>query len=364
MNDEKCVVPVPTMSARIAPLTATGTGGTNDYNRLKNKPSINDVELEGNKTLEELGIQPVGDYVEEQEFTDQLGQIDTKIDGKQDVGNYALKSDIPDLSGYPKKEYIDEKIEEVKQEIPDVSSFITNAVDDLINYYKKDETYTQDEVNSLISKIPKMHFEKVDNLPDVGDENTIYLVESENPDEKNVYEEYIYINSEYEIIGTTKVDLSGIQHDIENLTELVTENQDNLITSFTTGKPDGTGLVKVSAVTKNGNIDAFTVYNNVDGKYPYSPLGAQTGKNLNDKIVALQDNVLTKDNTTEYEPETDFNPAPKVYVDRVRDDIPVALSQLRNDLWNEAKSREEAQTLSQQNPGKFYFCQEKEEVDE
>ena len=31
-------------------------GGTTDYNKLKNKPSINDVTLEGNKTLEELGI--------------------------------------------------------------------------------------------------------------------------------------------------------------------------------------------------------------------------------------------------------------------------------------------------------------------
>ena len=31
-------------------------GGTTDYNKLKNKPSINGVTLEGNKTLEELGI--------------------------------------------------------------------------------------------------------------------------------------------------------------------------------------------------------------------------------------------------------------------------------------------------------------------
>lgn len=31
-------------------------GGTSDYTELKNKPSINDMELNGNKTLEELGI--------------------------------------------------------------------------------------------------------------------------------------------------------------------------------------------------------------------------------------------------------------------------------------------------------------------
>ena len=38
--------------------------GTSNYQELKNKPSINDVELDGNKTLEELGIQQKGEYLE------------------------------------------------------------------------------------------------------------------------------------------------------------------------------------------------------------------------------------------------------------------------------------------------------------
>lgn len=38
-----------------------------DYSVLDNKPSINDVELNGNKTLDELGIQAKGNYVEQQE---------------------------------------------------------------------------------------------------------------------------------------------------------------------------------------------------------------------------------------------------------------------------------------------------------
>ena len=33
------------------------TGGTNDYNDLVNKPSIEGVELIGDKTLEELGVE-------------------------------------------------------------------------------------------------------------------------------------------------------------------------------------------------------------------------------------------------------------------------------------------------------------------
>lgn len=37
-------------------------GSSGDYNKLENKPSINNVELSDNKTLDELGIQPKGDY--------------------------------------------------------------------------------------------------------------------------------------------------------------------------------------------------------------------------------------------------------------------------------------------------------------
>lgn len=37
---------------------AGGGSGTTDYNDLSNKPQINSVELQGNKTLAELGIQP------------------------------------------------------------------------------------------------------------------------------------------------------------------------------------------------------------------------------------------------------------------------------------------------------------------
>ena len=40
-----------------------GSGGTTDYTQLENKPQINSVELTGNKTLHDLGIQAKGDYL-------------------------------------------------------------------------------------------------------------------------------------------------------------------------------------------------------------------------------------------------------------------------------------------------------------
>ena len=72
-------------------LTINSTGGTFSYTDLTNKPKINNVELVGNKSLNDLGIQP--------------------------KGNYALESDIPD-----------------------VSSFITKDVNNLTNYTLKTNT--------------------------------------------------------------------------------------------------------------------------------------------------------------------------------------------------------------------------------
>lgn len=40
----------------------TQTTGTKDYNKLSNKPSVNDITLIGNKTSEDLGLQPAGEY--------------------------------------------------------------------------------------------------------------------------------------------------------------------------------------------------------------------------------------------------------------------------------------------------------------
>jgi hypothetical protein len=39
--------------------------GVKNYNLLENKPKINDVVLQGDKTLDELGVQPKGDYADE-----------------------------------------------------------------------------------------------------------------------------------------------------------------------------------------------------------------------------------------------------------------------------------------------------------
>lgn len=89
------------------------------------------------------------------------------------------------------------------------SGFITKAVGDLTNYYLKTETYTQDEINQMLSAIPKFSIQPVDSLPTVDiSTTTVYLLKS-GEESQNLYTEYIYVNGVWEYLGTQTVDLSG-----------------------------------------------------------------------------------------------------------------------------------------------------------
>ena len=90
----------------------------------------------------------------------------------------------------------------------DLEGFITNTVDDLVNYYTKSETYTKTEVNNLIGQISSISFEVVDSLPPTGEVNKIYLVPKTPGQSQDGYNEYIYVNSGWERIGGTDIDLS------------------------------------------------------------------------------------------------------------------------------------------------------------
>ena len=72
-----------------------GGGGTSNYNALTNKPKINNVELNGNKTSSDLGIQPAGNYALESEIPD-VSNFITK-----DVNNltyYTLSSELSSVA--------------------------------------------------------------------------------------------------------------------------------------------------------------------------------------------------------------------------------------------------------------------------
>lgn len=107
----------------ILTINSTG-GGTSNYADLTNKPKINSVELNGNKTLNDLGIQPAGNYAlsseiptKTSELTNDSGFITSYIETDPTVpshvksitqenitswNNKADVEDIPDLTDYVK----------------------------------------------------------------------------------------------------------------------------------------------------------------------------------------------------------------------------------------------------------------------
>ena len=138
--------------------------------------------------------------------------------------------------------------------------FITNAVSDLINYYTKTESYNKEEVNELVSSIPKFNISVVEELPTEGmSATTVYLLKADE-EGNNLYTEYIYVNSKWEILGSQKIDLSNYLtkdgDSAENTTTFIS-NDSTEVTSYsdvetlTTGEKHSSIFNKISTMFKN-----------------------------------------------------------------------------------------------------------------
>ena len=101
-----------------------------------------------------------------------------------------------------------------------IKNFITKAVNDLLYYYTKSETYTKMEVDNLIAAIKQFNILAVPVLPEPSADTmgTLYLVPAEDQSEPtNVKDEYITLSKteggtttySWEKIGTTEIDLSN-----------------------------------------------------------------------------------------------------------------------------------------------------------
>lgn len=66
-----------------------------------------------------------------------------------------------------------------------------------------------DFVTAAIAGITGFHAEIVSALPATGETNILYLVAKSTAASGNGYDEYLYINGAWELIGSTDIDLSG-----------------------------------------------------------------------------------------------------------------------------------------------------------
>ena len=78
------------------------------------------------------------------------------------------------------------------------------------------DKYTKEEVNQLIANLSTFKVAVVNSLPSTGEANVMYFVPS-NADGQAPYDEYLYINGGWELVGSTDVDLSGYQTKIASI---------------------------------------------------------------------------------------------------------------------------------------------------
>lgn len=222
----------------------TSTGGTEtmiDYNKALNKPSINNVVLVGNKTLDELGIQPKGDYITE----------------------------VP-------SEYITE--EELNQK-----QYAT-------------ESYVLDKIANI------EHFSRqvVDELPLVGKDNVIYLVRKEGAGD-DIYNEYIWTGTSYELFGSTATDLSDY-YNKDSVNELLDTKVD---------KQEGKGLstndytnAEKSKLASLENYDDSELRAAIDSLHNYDDTEIrQEIDKLSNESEAMSEKIEDIDKTNDYKLE-------------------------------------------------------------
>lgn len=142
-------------------------------------------------------------------------------------------------------------------DITNDSGYITKAVNDLTNYYKKSETYTQTEIDNKLSTIPKFAISVVQSLPTQNiSTTTVYLVQT-GTETNNLYTEYIYVNNKWEILGTQKLDLSPYVKSTDLATVATTGSYADLIDEPT----------KLSEFTNDKNFPSDANYVHTDNNY-------------------------------------------------------------------------------------------------
>lgn len=206
-----------------------------DYNEAQNKPSINGVTLVGDKTSSDLGLQPAGDYITNDE-----------ADAK----------------------FIDE--------------------DELLAYDYVNET----QLEEALANIEHFHREIVNALPVTGKDNVLYMVRKEGSGE-DIYNEYIWVglsNSTdgYEFIGTTATDL----------TDYYKKGEVNTLLSNKVDKEYGKGLSEQNyTLTEKTKLAGLENYDDTEIQSHVATLSntvsglSTTSTSLNNRLTAIEPQV-------------------------------------------------------------------------
>jgi hypothetical protein len=168
---------------RAAEMVDIPEGGVTSWNDLKDKPSFANVALTGD--YNDLSNTPV--------LPERISDLDDDLGIATTEYVELVKKQIPTLISQLENDlkYVDEEdLQAVKNSIPDTSNLA-------------DKEYVDD----MVSKIPKFEIIVVETLPAENiSATTVYLLKTDKS-ANNLYDEYIYINNSWELLGSAKIDL-------------------------------------------------------------------------------------------------------------------------------------------------------------
>ena len=160
----------------------------------------------------------------------------------------------------------------------------------LQNYYTKDNTYNKTEVNGLISSISTGGFQVVSELPASGKSNVIYLVSKSQTSEDNIYDEYIWVNNDWELIGTTQIDLSNY---------VTNDSLSNTLSNYVTTTSLNSTLENYSTTSEiNQTLDNYVTNSALNTKLTNYVTSGTLDRALNNYVTSSSLTTTLQDYTT------------------------------------------------------------------
>lgn len=233
-----------------------GTDGSgSDYKQLKNKPSINGVEIDGNKTLDDLGIQQKGEYITEE--TDPTVPQWAKENTKPTYTASEVGADSAGSAGMAlsdAKEYTDNKIADLVGGAPETMDTLKELADAL-----KTEQSTVEVLRDAIGT-------KLNKDGDSKD-NTVTFVQSETRENIGSGDKHSVLFGKIRkwLFDLKEVAFSGSYTDLNNkpsAADIGALPKDGNATSATkaTNDGDGNNIAETYATKEELNRKLGTVY--------------------------------------------------------------------------------------------------------
>lgn len=144
-------------------------------------------------------------YLDENGLVYFWSQLKSQLFNKQDkVDGKGLSTN--DLTNELKTQY--DKAQPNIIESVMLNSVVQTPVGKVVSLNVVTASEVDNKISTALAGITSFSFVIADKLPETGSSSSIYLI-PKDPEVSDIYEEWIYVNSSWEIIGTTAIDLTN-----------------------------------------------------------------------------------------------------------------------------------------------------------